>query len=78
MKSTYNQKLSDVVLSQDEIDRIENLTETQRQQMNSEMLQLLARSKSLSTIKSHDMDWLGACSMVLLIAAVIFVAILLR
>jgi ABC-type transport system involved in cytochrome bd biosynthesis fused ATPase/permease subunit len=78
MKSTYNQKLSDVVLSQDEIDRIENLTETQRQQMNSEMLQLLARSKSLSTIKSHDMDWLGACSMVLLVAAVIFVAILLR
>jgi ABC-type transport system involved in cytochrome bd biosynthesis fused ATPase/permease subunit len=78
MKSTYNQKLSDVVLSQDEIDRIENLTETQRQQMNSEMLQLLARSKSLSTIKTHDMDWLGACSMVLLIAAVIFVGILLR
>jgi hypothetical protein len=78
MKSTYNQKLSDVVLSQDEIDRIENLTETQRQQMNSEMLQLLARSKSLSTVKSHDMDWLGACSMVLLIAAVIFVGILLR
>jgi hypothetical protein len=78
MKSTYNQKLSDVVLSQDEIDRIENLTETQRQQMNSEMLQLLARSKSLSTIKSHDMDWLGACSMVLLVAAVIFVGILLR
>jgi hypothetical protein len=78
MKSTYNQKLSDVVLSQDEIDRIESLTETQRQQMNSEMLQLLARSKSLSTVKSHDMDWLGACSMVLLIAAVIFVGILLR
>jgi hypothetical protein len=78
MKSTYSQKLSDVVLSQDEIDRIENLTETQRQQMNSEMLQLLARSKSLSTIKTHDMDWLGACSMVLLIAAVIFVGILLR
>ena len=78
MKSTYNQKLSDVVLSQDEIDRIESLTETQRQQMNSEMLQLLARSKSLSTIKTHDMDWLGACSMVLLIAAVIFVGILLR
>lgn len=78
MKSTYSQKLSDVVLSQDEIDRIENLTETQRQQMNSEMLQLLARSKSLSTVKSHDMDWLGACSMVLLIAAVIFVGILLR
>ena len=78
MKSTYNQKLSDVVLSQDEIDRIENLTETQRQQMNSEMLQLLARSKSLSTVKSHDMDWLGACSMVLLVAAVIFVGILLR
>jgi ABC-type transport system involved in cytochrome bd biosynthesis fused ATPase/permease subunit len=78
MKTTYSQKLSDVVLSQDEIDRIENLTETQRQQMNSEMLQLLARSKSLSTIKSHDMDWLGACSMVLLIAAVIFVGILLR
>jgi ABC-type transport system involved in cytochrome bd biosynthesis fused ATPase/permease subunit len=78
MKSTYSQKLSDVVLSQDEIDRIENLTETQRQQMNSEMLQLLARSKSLSTIKSHDMDWLGACSMVLLVAAVIFVGILLR
>lgn len=78
MKSTYNQKLSDVVLSQDEIDRIESLTETQRQQMNSEMLQLLARSKSLSTVKSHDMDWLGACSMVLLVAAVIFVGILLR
>jgi hypothetical protein len=78
MKSTYNQKLSDVVLSQDEIDRIENLTETQRQQMNSEMLQLLARSKSLSTVNSHDMDWLGACSMVLLVAAVIFVGILLR
>jgi hypothetical protein len=78
MKSTYSQKLSDVVLSQDEIDRIENLTETQRQQMNSEMLQLLARSKSLSTVKSHDMDWLGACSMVLLVAAVIFVGILLR
>jgi len=78
MKTTYSQKLSDVVLSQDEIDRIENLTETQRQQMNSEMLQLLARSKSLSTVKSHDMDWLGACSMVLLAAAVIFVGILLR
>ena len=78
MKSTYSQKLSDVVLSQDEIDRIENLTETQRQQMNSEMLQLLARSKSLSTVKTHDMDWLGAFSMVLLIAAVIFVGILLR
>jgi hypothetical protein len=78
MKSTYSQKLSDVVLSQDEIDRIESLTETQRQQMNSEMLQLLARSKQLSTIKTHDMDWLGAFSMVLLIAAVIFVGILLR
>ena len=78
MKSDYSHRLSDVVLSQDEIDRIENLTETQRQQMNSEMLQLLARSKSLSTVKSHDMDWLGACSMVLLVAAVIFVGILLR
>jgi len=78
MKSTYSQKLSDVVLSQDEIDRIENLTETQRQQMNSEMLQLLARSKQLSTIKTHDMDWLGACSMVLLIVLVFLAAYLLR
>lgn len=78
MKSTYNQKLSDVVLSQDEIDRIENLTETQRQQMNSEMLQLLARSKSLSTVNSHDMDWLGACSMVLLAVLVFLAAYLLR
>jgi hypothetical protein len=78
MKSTYSQKLSDVVLSQDEIDRIENLTETQRQQMNSEMLQLLARSKSLSTVNSHDMDWLGACSMVLLAVLVFLAAYLLR
>jgi len=78
MKSTYSQKLSDVVLSQDEIDRIESLTETQRQQMNSEMLQLLARSKSLSTVKSHDMDWLGACSMVLLAVLVFLAAYLLR
>lgn len=78
MKSTYNHKLSDVVLSQDEIDRIESLTETQRQQMNSDMLQLLARSKSLSTIKSHDMDWFGACSMVLLAVLVFLVAYLLR
>lgn len=78
MKSTYNHKLSDVVLSQDEIDRIESLTETQRQQMNSDMLQLLARSKSLSTIKTHDMDWLGACSMVLLAVLVFLAAYLLR
>lgn len=78
MKPTYNHKLSDVVLSQDEIDRIESLTETQRQQMNSDMLQLLARSKSLSTIKSHDMDWLGACSMVLLAVLVFLAAYLLR
>lgn len=78
MKSDYSHKLSDVVLSQDEIDRIENLTETQRQQMNSDMLQLLARSKSLSTIKSHDMDWLGACSMILLAVLVFLAAYLLR
>lgn len=78
MKSDYSHKLSDVVLSQDEIDRIENLTETQRQQMNNDMLQLLARSKTLSTIKSHDMDWLGACSMVLLAVLVFLVAYLLR
>ena len=78
MKSTYSQKLSDVVLSQDEIDRIENLTETQRQQMNCEMLQLLARSKSLSTIRQPGMTWSDAFSMVLLITAVIFVGILLR
>ena len=78
MKTTYSQKLSDVVLSQDEIDRIENLTETQRQQMNSEMLQLLARSKQLSTIRQPGMTWADAFSMVLLIAAVIFVGILLR
>ncbi len=78
MKPTYNHKLSDVVLSQDEIDRIESLTETQRQQMNSEMLQLLARSKSLSTIRQPGMTWADAFSMVLLIAAVIFVGILLR
>jgi len=78
MKSTYSQKLSDVILSQDEIDRIENLTETQRQQMNSEMLQLLARSKSLSTIRQPGMTWADAVSMVLLFAAVIFVGILLR
>lgn len=78
MKSDYSHKLSDVVLSQDEIDRIESLTETQRQQMNSDMLQLLARSKSLSTIKMHDMDWLGACSMVLMAVMVFVVAYLLR
>ena len=78
MKSDYSHKLSDVVLSQDEIDRIESLTETQRQQMNSDMLQLLARSKSLSTIKTHDMDWLGACSMVLLAVLVFLAAYLLR
>jgi hypothetical protein len=78
MKSDYSHRLSDVVLSQDEIDRIENLTETQRQQMNSEMLQLLARSKSLSTVNSHDMDWLGACSMVLLAVLVFLAAYLLR
>ena len=78
MKSDYSHKLSDVVLSQDEIDRIENLTETQRQQMNSDMLQLLARSKSLSTIKTHSMDWLGACSMVLLAVLVFLAAYLLR
>ena len=78
MKSDYNHRLSDVVLSQDEIDRIESLTETQRQQMNSDMLQLLARSKSLSTIKTHDMDWLGACSMVLLAVLVFLASYLLR
>jgi ABC-type transport system involved in cytochrome bd biosynthesis fused ATPase/permease subunit len=78
MKSTYSQKLSDVILSQEEIDRIENLTETQRQQMNNDMLQLLARSKSLSTIRQPDMNWSDAFSMVLLVAAVIFVGILLR
>ncbi len=78
MNSTYNHKLSDVVLSQDEIDRIESLTESQRQQMNSDMLQLLARSKSLSTVKTHDMDWLGACSMVLLAVLVFLAAYLLR
>lgn len=78
MKSTYNHRLSDVVLSQDEIDRIESLTETQRQQMNNDMLQLLARSKSLSTIKTHDMDWISACSMVLLAVLVFLAAYLLR
>jgi hypothetical protein len=78
MKSNYSHKLSDVVLSQDEIDRIESLTETQRQQMNTDMLQLLARSKSLSTIKTHGMDWLGACSMVLLAVLVFLAAYLLR
>ena len=78
MKSTYSHKLSDVVLSQDEIDRIESLNETQRQQMNNDMLQLLARSKSLSTIKSHSMDWLGACSMVLLIVLLFLGTFLLR
>lgn len=78
MKSDYSHKLSDVVLSQDEIDRIENLTETQRQQINTDMLQLLARSKSLSTIKSQGMDWLGACSMVLLAVLVFLAAYLLR
>jgi hypothetical protein len=46
--------------------------------MNSEMLQLLARSKQLSTIRQPGMTWADAFSMVLLIAAVIFVAILLR
>jgi hypothetical protein len=78
MKSTYSQKLSDVVLSQDEIDRIENLTETQRQQMNSEMLQLLARSKSLSTIRQPGMNWADAFSMVLLAVLVFLAAYLLR
>ena len=78
MKSDYSHKLSDVVLSQDEIDRIESLTETQRQQMNNDMLQLLARSKSLSTIKSHDMDWLGGLSMILLGVLVFLAAYLLR
>ena len=78
MKSDYSHKLSDVVLSQDEIDRIESLTETQRQQMNTDMLQLLARSKSLSTIKTRDMDWLGACSMILLAVLVFLAAYLLR
>ena len=78
MKSDYNHRLSDVVLSQDEIDRIENLTETQRQQMNSEILQLLARSKSLSTIRQPGMNWSDAVAMFLLVTAVIFVGILLR
>ncbi len=78
MKSTYSQKLSDVVLSQDEIDRIESLTETQRQQMNSEMLQLLARSKQLSTIRQPGMTWADAFSMVLLAVLVFLAAYLLR
>jgi hypothetical protein len=46
--------------------------------MNTDMLQLLARSKSLSTIKTHGMDWLGACSMVLLAVLVFLAAYLLR
>jgi hypothetical protein len=79
MKSTYNQKLSDVVLSQDEIDRYEHLSADVRATANEDILELLTRSKTLSTAKvDKGMDWPSAIAFVLLGIVVLFIGVLLR
>ena len=79
MKSTYNQKLSEVVLSQDEIDRYERLSADVRATANEDILELLTRSKTLSTAKvDKGMDWPSAIAFILLGIIVLFIGVILR
>jgi hypothetical protein len=79
MKSTYNQKLSDVVLSQDEIDRYEHLSADVRATAPEDILELLTRSKTLSTAKvDKGMDWPSAIAFILLGIIVLFIGVILR
>jgi hypothetical protein len=79
MKSTYNQKLSEVVLSQDEIDRYEHLSADVRATANEDILELLTRSKTLSTAKvDKGMDWPSAIAFILLGIIVLFIGVILR
>ena len=79
MKSTYNQKLSEVVLSQDEIDRYEHLSADVRATANEDILELLTRSKTLSTAKvDKGMDWPSAFAFVFFILIVLFIGVILR
>jgi hypothetical protein len=79
MKSTYNQKLSDVVLSQEEIARYEQLSADVRATANEDILELLTRSKTLSTANvDKGMDWPSAIAFVLLGIVVFFIGVLLR
>lgn len=79
MKSTYNQKLSEVVLSQDEIDRYEHLSADVRATANEDILELLTRSKTLSTANvDKGMDWPSAIAFVFFILIVLFIGVILR
>jgi hypothetical protein len=79
MKSTYNQKLSEVVLSQEEIDRYEHLSADVRATANEDVLELLTRSKTLSTANvDKGMDWPSAIAFALLGIVVFFIGVLLR
>jgi hypothetical protein len=79
MKSTYNQKLSEVVLSQDEIDRYERLSADVRATANEDILELLTRSKTLSTANvDKGMDWPSAIAFALLAIVVFFIGVLIR
>ena len=79
MKSTYNQKLSDVVLSQEEIARYEHLSADVRATANEDILELLTRSKTLSTANvDKGMDWPSAIAFALLGIVVFFIGVLLR
>jgi hypothetical protein len=79
MKSTYNQKLSEVVLSQEEIDRYEHLSADVRATANEDILELLTRSKTLSTANvDKGMDWPSAIAFALLGIVVFFIGVLLR
>lgn len=79
MKSTYNQKLSEVVLSQDEIDRYEHLSADVRATANEDILELLTRSKTLSTASvDKGMDWPSAIALAFFILIVLFIGVILR
>lgn len=79
MKSTYNQKLSDVVLSQDEIDRYEHLSADVRATASEDILELLTRSKTLSTANvDKGMDWPSAFALAFFILIVLFIGVILR
>ena len=79
MKSTYNQKLSEVVLSQDEIDRYERLSADVRATAPEDILELLTRSKTLSTANvDKGMDWPSAFAFAFFILVVLFIGVILR
>ena len=79
MKSTYNQKLSEVVLSQDEIDRYEHLSADVRATAPEDILELLTRSKTLSTANvDRGMDWPSAFAFLFLVLIVLFIGVILR